>query len=81
MSQTTSNGLVKVIGRIELPEPPKRLDPPYICDDCGATLDGSYGDPRVVITRLDLEGDSVRHVCNVCADELFGDHEPKSIFE
>ena len=73
----------KVVGRIELSDAPKKHK--CTCDDCNEVLDDSWGDPRVEIKRFDSryakEPSSIRWVCNSCADELFGNHEPSSIFE
>lgn len=69
--------LPKVIGKIILPDAPKKHK--CICDDCGSVLDDYCGDPRVRVTRV--YSDNVREerwICEVCADELFGDHSPSS---
>ena len=55
------------------------------CDECGHRVDDSLGDPRVKLSTFDSmdakEPSSVRWVCAYCADELFGDDSPISIFD
>jgi transcription initiation factor TFIIIB Brf1 subunit/transcription initiation factor TFIIB len=76
------NSLPKVIGYVHIPDAPKKHK--CTCDDCGCQLDDSCGDPRVEVKRFDSkdakEPSSVRWICEYCADEQFGDHEPNSIF-
>lgn len=73
---------VKVSGKITLPSEPNAIR--YICDDCGCICDSSFGDSRVEVFRYasksSKEPESVRYICEYCADELFGDHQPHSIF-
>jgi len=74
---------IKVIGKITLPDAPKKHK--CVCDDCGDVLNDSFGDPRVRVSTYDSmetkEPSSVRWVCEVCADDQFGDHSPSSIFD
>ena len=73
--------LPKVVGKIDIPTTPKKSSK-CVCADCGCETDNSFGDSRVKITKVSSEGIStVRWVCESCADELFNDSEPKSIFE
>ena len=70
----------KVIGKISLPlgSPSRKCT----CDECGDVLNDSCGDPRVRVSRYDsMDSTSVRWICDVCADEQFGDHSSHSIFE
>lgn len=75
----------KIIGRIEIPDAPKEHK--CICDDCGEVLDDSCGDPRIQVVTYESwdakEPSSIKWVCNSCSciDDLFGNHEPRSIFE
>lgn len=73
---------VKVIGKIILPDAPQKHK--CVCDDCGCDVDDSWGDPRVRISTFNSkdakEPLAVRWVCESCADELFGDSSPYSIF-
>jgi hypothetical protein len=74
---------VKVIGKIDLIEDSKPKCK-CTCDDCHAVLNDSFGDPRVKIStyssKYSTKPDSVRLVCEQCADEQFGDNQPYSIF-
>lgn len=72
---------VKIIGKIVLPEVQQHK---CTCDDCGCELDDSFGDPRVEIKTTYWNNEkpsSTRMICEHCADELFADHEPNSIFD
>ena len=75
--------LPKVIGKITLPDAPQKHK--CVCDECCDVLNDSNGDPRVKVSRYDSmdskEPSSVRWICDVCADEQFGDHSPSSIFD
>lgn len=72
----------KVIGKITLPDTP--IKHKCVCEDCNSEVDDRFGDPRVMIstyaTKTDIKPISVRWICESCADELFGDSEPSSIF-
>jgi len=74
--------LPKVVGHIELSDAPKKHK--CICDECGSHVDDSWGDPRVEVFRYDSkhakDPSSIRWICECCVDELFGNHEPHSIF-
>lgn len=71
---------IKVIGKIVLPDAPTRHK--CICADCNGVLDDSCGDPRHLVTTDYGDGrKEERMICDVCADELFGDHESCSIFD
>ena len=73
---------VKVLGRINIPLKSNKTK--CICDDCGCKVNDKFGDPRVKISTFNSkdakEPSAVRWVCEFCAHELFGDHEPSSIF-
>jgi hypothetical protein len=73
---------LNVVGYVHIPNAPKKHK--CVCDECSSQLDDSFGDPRVKVQTFDSmdakEPSSVRWVCEVCADELFGDHYPNSIF-
>jgi hypothetical protein len=72
--------LPKVIGKITLPDAPKKHK--CVCDDCGCLVNNSCGDPRHLVTTDYGDGrKEERMICDVCADEQFGDHEPCSIFD
>lgn len=75
--------LPKVVGKIELPDAPQKHK--CTCDECGCHVDDRFGDSRVKVSTfmsMDAkEPSAVRWVCESCADELFSDHSPKSIFE
>jgi hypothetical protein len=72
--------LPKVIGMVTIPDAPKKHK--CICDDCKDVLDDSFGDPRNRVTTEWNDGRfEERWICDVCADEQFGDHEPYSIFD
>ena len=77
------NTIVKVLGKIILPDAPVKYK--CICADCGNYLNDSFGDPRVKISTFDSmdakEPSAVRWVCEWCADELFEDHSPSSVFD
>jgi hypothetical protein len=69
----------KVIGKIDIPDSTRKSK--CTCADCGSVVDDKWGDSRVKITTVYPNNNTaVRWVCEVCADELFGDHEPNSIF-
>jgi hypothetical protein len=69
----------KVIGMITLPDAPQKHK--CICDDCGDVLNDSCGDPRNRVTTKWNDGRfEERWICDVCADEQFGDSSPYSIF-
>lgn len=55
-----------------------------ICDECKSVVNGGFGDTRQEVFRFDSKGakdpSSIRMLCSYCIDELFGDHEPHSIF-
>jgi len=70
---------IKVIGKIVLPENKNTF---ISCDDCGCLVNDSCGDPRHLVTTEYSDGKKEeRMICDVCADEQFGDHEPCSIFD
>lgn len=72
---------IKVIGKITLPDAPKKHK--CVCHDCGDVLDDSCGDPRHLVTTAEWTDGrkEERMICDVCADELFGDYEPSSMFD
>lgn len=71
--------MIKVIGKIELPE---SKDSGYLCDECGWKLHSSFGDPRVKITRIYSDGtEETRHICKDCDYDNFYDGYPVSIFD
>ena len=55
-----------------------------VCDECNSIGDDSFGDRRQEVWRfdtMDAKGQSsIRMLCSSCIDDLFGDHEPHSIF-
>ena len=55
-----------------------------ICDECNSIVDDRFGDPRQEVFRFDSkytkDPSSIRMLCSYCIDDLFGDHEPHSIF-
>jgi len=77
------NSLPKVVGYIHIPDAPKKHK--CTCDDCGWEVPNGWGDPRVKIETYNskdaTEPISVRMICEWCADELFRDSEPHSIFD
>jgi hypothetical protein len=71
---------IKIIGKITLPDAPKKHK--CVCDDCKDVLDDSCGDPRNRVTTKWNDGRfEERWICDVCADEQFGDHSSSSIFD
>jgi hypothetical protein len=77
------DSLPKVVGYIMLPDAPKKHK--CTCDDCGWEVPDGWGDPRVKIETYNskdaIEPIAVRMICEWCADELFRDSEPHSIFD
>lgn len=76
------NNPVKVIGHIMLPDAP--IKHKCICEECGDILNTKFGDPRIEVltypSKYDKQPTSSRLICPVCANDLFGDSEPCSIF-
>lgn len=73
-----------VIGHIDIDSisPVKIKHSSITCDDCGCHCDSSHGDSRIKITTFFTDKpNEVRMVCDWCADDNFGSHEPISIFE
>jgi hypothetical protein len=77
------DSLPKVVGYIHIPNAPKKHK--CTCDDCGCEVDDRCGDPRIEVRTFDSRDakrpSSIRWVCEWCADELFRDSEPHSIFD
>jgi len=77
------DSLPKVVGYIHIPDAPTKHK--CTCDDCGCEVDDRCGDPRVEVRAFDSRDakrpSSIRWVCEWCADELFRDSEPHSIFD
>lgn len=63
------------------------IKPTYICkcDECNEVVNTSFGDPREKVFRFDdkhqVIPSSIRMLCSYCIDDLFGTHEPDSIFD
>lgn len=74
---------IKILGMMHIhPRKNDKHKHKYICDDCGDTLNGNCGDPRVKIsTYIPREPSAVRWVCIGCHDEIFRDHSSHSIFD
>jgi hypothetical protein len=74
---------IKIIGKITLPDAPVKHK--CVCDDCGDVLNDSCGDPRHKVStysdKYAVNPTAVRWICDICADEQFGDYEPYSIFD
>ena len=73
--------MIKIVGKIDLSQIVK--DPLCRCDECNEVVNTSFGDPREEVFRIDENGIKYGHrmLCPYCLDELFGEHQPKSIFE
>ena len=62
------------------------IKPTYVCkcDECNEVVNTSFGDSRKEVFRFDppyvKEPSSIRMLCSFCIDDLFGNHEPYSIF-
>lgn len=61
------------------------IKPTYVCkcDECNEVVNTSFGDHREEVFKIDENGIKYGHrmLCPYCIDELFGEHQPKSIFE
>jgi hypothetical protein len=77
---------IKIVGHIDIPTGNVKLHKntchDYYCDDCNDKVNSSFGDIRHEVIRTNRDGStSNRFICSYCLDELFGDHEPKSVFD
>ena len=53
------------------------------CDECNEVVNTSFGDPREEVFKIDENGIKYGHrmLCSFCIDDLFGYHEPDTIFD
>lgn len=74
--------LPKVIGHVTLPNAP--IKHKCVCDDCGNVVNDRFGDQRIEVRSFGSKDSnvpsSIRMICTDCADLLFEDSSPCSIF-
>lgn len=81
-NKTLNSELPKIIGRIEIPITKTKAKVNLLgnCADCDAPFKDIHDQVKIIRTYVD-KSSTTRYVCEFCADELFADGEPKSIFD